>query len=93
VGFVLASIAAAACAVLLTYRPSRGALLATAAVFAGLIVGYLIVLAHGLPVLHPEREPVETLAVWTKVIEATGLTVAAGCLRRPSAVCAEEVTA
>ena len=70
---------------LLTRRPSRLALSATTVVFAGLIVSYLLVLLSGLPVLHPEREPVEALAVWTKVIEAIGLVVAAGCLRRPAA--------
>jgi len=85
VGFILASVAPAACAVLLTRRPSRLGLAGTAAVFEGLIIGYLIVLASGLPVLHPEREPVEALAVTTKVIEAIGLAVAAGCLRRPAA--------
>ena len=91
VGFILASLAPAACAVLLTRRPSRLALAATAVVFAGLIVSYLLVLAYGLPVLHPEREPVEALAVWTKAIEAIGLAVAAGCLRRPAAFRAEGV--
>jgi len=93
VGFILASLAPAACAVLLTYRPSRLALAATGTVFAGLIVSYLLVLAVGLPVLHPVREPVEALAVWTKVIEAIGLAVAAGCLRRPGAVLANRVVA
>ena len=66
--------------------PVSLALAATAAVFAGLIVSYLVVLASGLPVLHPEREPVEALAVWTKAIEAAGLAVAAACLRRPAAL-------
>ena len=93
VGFVLAAIAPSACAVLLTRRPSRVALAAAAVVLAGLIVSYVLVLAYGLPVLHPEREPVEALAVWTKVIEAAGLVVAAGCLRRPAVLLAAQVTA
>ena len=89
VGFILASLAPAACAVLLTLRPSRLALVATRPSSRALIVSYLLVLASGLPVLHPEREPVEALAVWTKVIEASGSSVAAGCLRRPAAVLAD----
>jgi CHASE2 domain-containing sensor protein len=93
VGFILASLAPAACAVLLTRSPSRLALAATATVFGALIVSYLLVLAFGLPLLHPEREPVEALAVWTKVIEATGLFVAVGCLRRPAAVLADGAVA
>jgi len=39
-----------------------------------------------LPVLHPDVEPVEALAVCTKAIEAAGLAVAAVCVRRPAAV-------
>jgi hypothetical protein len=81
-GFIAAAAAPALCALVLTRSPSRTALLATAAVLGGLIVSYLLVIAHGLPVLHPEQEPVEPLAVWTKAIEGAGLVVAAGCVAR-----------
>ena len=83
-GFVLAAAAAAACAVALTRDPSQLALLAAGAVLAALIAGYLLAITTGLPVLHPEREPVDGLALFTKAVEAAGLAVAAGLVRRPS---------
>lgn len=85
VGFIAAAAAPALCAIVLTRSPSRRSLLATAAVLAGLIGAYLLVIAHGLPVLHPEQEPVEALAVWTKAVEALGVVVAARYVVRVSA--------
>jgi CHASE2 domain-containing sensor protein len=86
IGFVLAALAAAVCAVLLTRNPSRLSLLAAAAVLAGLILSYVLVLVTGLPVLHPDREPVEGLALFTKAVEAIGLVVAASGVRLRSPV-------
>ena len=40
----------------------------------------------GVPVLHPEPEPVDGLALATKAIEAVGLVTALSLLRRRPAV-------
>jgi DNA-directed RNA polymerase specialized sigma24 family protein len=42
------------------------------------------VITTGFPVLHPEPEAVDALALVTKAIEAIGLLLAASLLRRPS---------
>lgn len=83
-GFVAATVLLAVLAVVLTRKPMQAALLATAAVFAGLIASYALVLTTGFPVLHPEPEAVDVLALFTKAIEAIGLLLAASLLRRPS---------
>jgi hypothetical protein len=83
-GFVAATVLLAVLAVVLTRKPMQAALLATAAVFAGLIASYALVLTTGFPVLHPEPEAVDALALFTKAIEAIGLLLAASLLRRPS---------
>ncbi len=83
-GFVAATVLLAVLAVVLTRKPMQLALLATAAVFAGLIASYALVLTTGFPVLHPEPEAVDVLALFTKAIEAIGLLLAASLLRRPS---------
>jgi hypothetical protein len=84
VGFVVAAVLLALLAVLLTRRPSQLALLAAILVFAGLIVSYALVLATGLPVLHPEVEAVDGLALFTKAVEALGLITAASLVRLPA---------
>jgi drug/metabolite transporter (DMT)-like permease len=84
VGFVLATVLLSVLAVALTRSPSQPALLATIVVFAGLIAAYVVVVIAGLPVLHPERESVDGLALFTKAIEAGGLVLAASLLRPPS---------
>lgn len=83
-GFVAATVLLAAIAVALTYRPSQAALLAAVAVFAGLIVSYVLAVTTGVPVLHPERETVDGLALFTKAVEALALVVAAGELHLPA---------
>ena len=83
-GFVFATVLLAALAVLLTREPTQPALLATAVVFAGLVASYALVITTGFPVLHPEPEAVDGLALFTKTVEAAGLTLAASLLRRPS---------
>jgi hypothetical protein len=83
-GFVAATLLLAALAVLLTRKPTQPALLATAVVFAGLIASYALVVTAGFPVLHPEPEAVDVLALFTKAVEAAGLILAASLLRRPS---------
>jgi len=82
-GFVASTVLLAALAVALTRNPSPFVLLATAAVFAGLIAAYTAVIATGLPVLHPEREAVEGLALFTKAVEVVGLVLALALVPRP----------
>jgi hypothetical protein len=84
VGFVVATVLLALLAVILTRRPSQLALVATIVVFAGLIVSYALVLTTGLPVLHPDVEAVNGLALFTKAVEALGLITAASLVRRPA---------
>jgi hypothetical protein len=83
-GFVAATVLLGFFAVVLTRRPSQLALGATAAVFAALIISYALVLTTGFPVLHPEHEAVDGLALFTKTIEAVGLVLATSLLRHPS---------
>ena len=52
--------------------------LAAAVLFAGLLVSYALATTTGLPLLHPDPEPVDGLALATKAIEALGLLA---CLR------------
>jgi CHASE2 domain-containing sensor protein len=86
IGFVVATVLLAVLAAALTKSPSQLALVSAAALFAGLIVSYVLVLTTGVPGLHPEVEAVEGLAVFTKVVEAIGLVTAASLVRRPSLV-------
>ena len=83
-GFVVATVLLAALAVVLTRKPTQLALLGTAAVFAGLIASYALVITTGFPILHPDPEAVDGLALFTKAVEAVGLVLAASLLRRPS---------
>jgi hypothetical protein len=83
-GFVAATVLLAILAAVLTRKPTQLALLGTAAVFAGLIASYALAITTGLPVLHPEPEAVDGLALFTKAVEATGVVLAASLLRRPS---------
>jgi hypothetical protein len=86
VGFLVATVLLAVLAVALTRKPTQLALLGTAAVFTSLIASYALVVTTGVPVLHPETEVVDGLALFTKSIEAAGLVLAASLLRRPSLV-------
>ena len=81
-GFVAATVVAAALAAVLTYRPTQLALGAAGIVLAGLIASYVLAVVTGVPVLHPEPERVDGLALATKAVEAVGL-AAAVSLHRP----------
>ena len=72
-GFVVATVILVVLAVLGTRTPTQGWLAATGAVFAGLLGSYALVVATGMPVLHPETDAVEALALFTKAVEAIGL--------------------
>jgi hypothetical protein len=85
VGFAAATVMLAALVVTLTLRPASAlALPVAAAVFAGLLASYALATTTGLPVLHPDPEPVDGLALATKTIEAVGLLAASSLIRRPS---------
>jgi hypothetical protein len=85
VGFAAATVALAAIAVAVTLRPaSTLALTAAVAVLTGLVVAYVLAVTTGVPVLHPEAEPVDGLALATKAIEVVGLLAAWSLIRRPS---------
>jgi hypothetical protein len=76
VAFGAAAVLLGGLALVLTRRPGPLAHAATGAVFLGLLVAYGLALATGLPLVHPDPEPVEGLALVTKAIEAVGLLAA-----------------
>jgi hypothetical protein len=83
-GFVIATIALAGLVVWLTWRPANASALAAAALtLGGLLSSYALATTTGLPVLHPDPEPVDGLALVTKGIEAAGLLAASGLFWRP----------
>jgi hypothetical protein len=85
-GFVASTVVLAALAVALTVRSaSRGPLVGAAAVLAGLLGSYVLATTAGLPLLHPQPEPVDGLALVTKAFEAVGLVAAMSLAwRRPA---------
>ena len=86
VGFVLATVLLVALVIGLTRHAESERLLACAMVtLLGLLASYLLALTTGLPVFHPNPEPVESLALATKAIEAVGVLAAWSLLRRPRA--------
>ena len=86
-GFAAAAVALGGLVTWLTWRPaSRPALAIAAATFVGLLGSYAFAITTGLPVLHPDPEPVDGLALATKAIEAVGLLAATSLLWRPFAV-------
>jgi hypothetical protein len=86
VGFVLATVLLVALVGGLTRHAENEWLLACALVtLLGLLASYLLAVTTGLPVFHPNPEPVEGLALATKAIEAVGVLAAWSLLRRPHA--------
>jgi peptidoglycan/LPS O-acetylase OafA/YrhL len=85
-GFIAATVLLVALVIALTLRSDpRPAAAAAAFTLGALLVSYALVVWHGLPVVHPETEPVDALALATKAIEGVGLVAATslvGCLRR-----------
>ena len=81
-GFLSATVLLAALAVALTRRPSPTALRGSAVVLVGLLVSYVLATTTGLPLLHPDVEPVDSLALATKAIEVVGLLAAVHLLVR-----------
>jgi hypothetical protein len=75
--FVVSTAVLALLAIELTRRPAaRVPLVLAAATLAGLLAAYALAITTGLPLLHPEPERVDGLAVFTKAIEAAGLVTA-----------------
>jgi hypothetical protein len=83
-GFILASVLLLALVVALTLAsdPRRPAAVA-ALTFVGLLVSYLVVVWQGVPVLHPESERIDGLALVTKAIETGGIFLSIALVRRP----------
>jgi hypothetical protein len=81
-GFIAAAVLLGALVIWVTYQPhsvlAAGLL---ALVFAGLLVSWALAVTTGVPVLMPEPEPVEGVAVATKLIEAAGLVLALDLIR------------
>ncbi len=81
-GFLAATVLLAGLAAAMLVRPeSRTAVALGGTVLGGLILAYGLVVVNGVPVLHPGQEPVEGLAVATKLVEAVGLLAAASVLQ------------
>ena len=84
-GFLAATVLLGGLVVALTRWPAS-ALAPAAAVplLAGLIVSYALAVTTGLPLLHPEVEPLVGLALFTKAVEAIALAAALALVpRRP----------
>jgi hypothetical protein len=76
-GFVAATIALVGLIVGLTARPeSRAVTSFGILVLATLIVSYAIATATGIPILHPEVDPVDSVGVLSKAVELLGLSLA-----------------
>jgi hypothetical protein len=86
-GFLASAALLAALVVWLTLRPqSEVAPAAAILTFGALLLAYGLAVTTGLPYLHPDVEPVNGLAVWTKLVELAGLVAAVRLTRRSDAV-------
>lgn len=81
-GFLASAVLLGAVAASLTRHAGARQLAFAAAALAGLIASYALAVTSGLPLLHPDPEPVTDLAVATKLVEVVGLAVALDLLRR-----------
>ena len=82
IGFVTSMVLLAGLALWLTLRPAgRLPSAAAALVLAGLLGSYALATTTGVPILHPEPEPVDGLALATKAFELVGLMTALSLLR------------
>ena len=75
-GFAVSAAVLAGLAAGLARRPSSLLVGAAILVLAVLIGAYALAATTGIPLLHPEPEPVDGLAVGTKAVEALGLLAA-----------------
>jgi hypothetical protein len=81
-GFAIAAALLVALAVALTRVVSATALAGAGAVFGGLLLSYGLAVTTGVPLLHPDPEVIDGLALFTKAIELVGLAAATRLLRR-----------
>jgi drug/metabolite transporter (DMT)-like permease len=82
IGFAGSTVLLAAAAVALWARPaSRTPVAAAALLFSGLLAAYAVAATTGIPLVHPESEPLDGLALATKACELVGLAAALGLLR------------
>jgi hypothetical protein len=81
-GFALAAALLIALAIALTQAVSSAALAGAAALFGGLLLSYGLAVTIGLPLLHPDREATDGLALVTKGVELVGLGAATHLLGR-----------
>lgn len=81
-GFLASVLVLAAVVVALTRRPPTPAVLvAASAVLLGLLACYGLAITTGVPLLHPDVEPVDGLALATKAVETIGLLASLDLLR------------
>ncbi len=81
-GFLAATVLLGAVVLAVTRLESTATLLGAVALLAGLLGSYALAITSGLPLLHPQPEPVDRLALVTKGVEAVGLLAAAHLLLR-----------
>jgi hypothetical protein len=81
-GFAVSAVLLAGAAVALTRQVSPLLLFAAGALLTGLIASYVLAITTGVPLLHPDVEPIEGLALFTKAVEIVGLVTAADLLLR-----------
>ena len=65
-------------------QAAQFAFVAAAAILIGLIASYGLAISTGVPVLHPDVEAVDGLALFTKAVEVIGAVAAASLVRRRS---------
>lgn len=83
--FVVAATTLALLAIALSRRPELDLLYVVAAtVLLGLIASYALAVTAGVPLVHPEPEPVGGLALATKAIEAAGAAAAVSVRTAPA---------
>ena len=88
-GFLASVVLLAGLVVVLTRGPvTRTALVTASAVLLGLLVSYALAVTTGIPLLHPQAEHAEGLALATKAVEILGLLVSLHLLRRRGAAVA-----
>jgi hypothetical protein len=83
-GFVVATTVLVLVIIGVTVWPQSQAVTSFGAlVLLGLVVSYAVASTSGIPILHPDVDPVDTLGVMTKAVEVLGLGLALQ-LRRPA---------
>jgi plastocyanin len=82
--FVAGAVVEAILVVLLVTRPSRGVIGGATVTLAGMVIAYLPFVLFHLPGFSMTPEPVEDIALLTKIIELAGVTAGITLLIRPT---------